>query len=91
VFEWNDTKPFDYAPANRGVRGGSFNWPWNGMIAEQRVSAPPNHEDPIGNEGHIGFRVAMIIPEPSTGVLGTLGIVFGWLSLAGFRYGKERS
>ena len=73
VFEWNETMPFDYVPANRGVRGGSFNWPWNGMIAEQRVSAPPNHEDPSGNEGHIGFRVAAVIPEPNTALLLAVG------------------
>lgn len=80
VFEWNETKPFDYVPANRGVRGGSFNWPWNGMIAEQRVSAPPNHEDPSGNEGHIGFRVAAVIPEPSAAVLLSLGGLLLWFT-----------
>jgi formylglycine-generating enzyme len=68
VWEWNEA----VIPASfRGLRGGSFGGVTFDLLASNRgiVDLPPAYEDVI-----IGFRVARI-PEPTTMLLGALGMV----------------
>lgn len=78
VWEWTET---DYV-ANPGkvIRGGGWNFPELGLRASYRDSLNPLVGDGTGDTiGVVGFRVATIVPEPSSCVLAlVLGIVGGW-------------
>jgi len=78
VFEWVETLVHD---ADRGMRGGSWNWTDGQLRASQRNDATPTVENP-----DYGFRVAMV-PEPS-GVLGPAG---GLVSLLAIRRRRARA
>jgi hypothetical protein len=63
VMEWEETS-FDRMNDNptdgRGLRGGGWNWTSSVLAASNRNGIMPFFE------GDVGFRVASIIPEPST-------------------------
>lgn len=65
VWEWNESLIED----RRGVRGGSYNNAAISLAAASRGSADPE----ITDAAH-GFRVATLVPEPSTGFLVVVGI-----------------
>ena len=78
ILEWVETE-FDLVndspSSNRGARGGT----WQGTSSELSSSAWSSFSPSFGNI-HNGFRVASVIPEPSTlllGALATLGL-FVW-------------
>jgi sulfatase modifying factor 1 len=60
VWEWNETA---VTGSSRGLRGGSCYEYWNPIR---------NNSDPTSEGYDVGFRVAGVIPEPSTLVLGGL-------------------
>lgn len=79
VDQWNESAiPFDIY-LFRGLRGGTFNYVWDHMLASYRGNANPN-----GEYSNVGFRVASIapsapIPEPSSMVLAlTAGALLWW-------------
>jgi len=76
VSEWNEAL---ISGVRRGLRGGSFDAPWLSLQASDRSSLPPTIESI-----NIGFRVAAVIPEPSTGVMAAIG--FGLLCLLRKRF-----
>jgi len=73
VLEWVETE-FDLVndspSSNRGARGGT----WQGTSSELSSSAWSSFSPSFGNI-HNGFRVASVIPEPNTLLLGALGAV----------------
>ena len=76
VSEWSETigESGSHSGSFRGMRGGFYaNFP-SGLAASFRVSGPPR-----AALDQLGFRVAGVIPEPSTALLMGLG-------LAGFRH-----
>lgn len=76
VWEWNEVT-IDAGIPVRGMRGGSFdNGPEDVLAASALGIAPPAHESWVR-----GFRVASLVPEPSTGAL----LVTGMLGLTGWR------
>jgi formylglycine-generating enzyme required for sulfatase activity len=77
VLEWVQSPPNG---GNRTVRGGSFNFPSFWMNASSPGSGGASVE-----YGHVGFRVATLVPEPGTAAL----IVAGLLGLAGLS-GRRR-
>ena len=71
VWEWNDAI---VSTSNRGLRGGSFNSGFDGLLQSSfRVGNSPTAED-----GGVGFRVSSLapIPEPSAyaAILGCLAL-----------------
>jgi len=72
VWEWNEA----IIGSNRSLRSGAFNIPDSNIAASTRLDLAPTSE--LGN---VGFRVASLIPEPSAGLLVTVGL----LCLAGWR------
>jgi len=66
VFEWNETLTVG---SERALRGGSWNADPLDLKSFYRTSATPNYENTP-----IGFRVASV-PEPSSAVLGIVGLV----------------
>jgi formylglycine-generating enzyme required for sulfatase activity len=77
VWEWNDELYF--TGALRAFRGGSW-----GDLASGLAASAPNRNDPRSGSGYTGFRVASLVPEPGTGLLGTMGLL-GVLGLAASR------
>ncbi len=73
VTEWTETfRPFNY----RIIRGGLFNHASALSVTGQDPANPETEGDGFG------FRVACIIPEPSTAALlflGSLGCAWGWM------------
>ncbi len=67
VFEWNEEVIF---PTDRGLRGGHFNSGPTDMAASTRGTTTPEQEN-----GVLGFRVASLVPEPSTATLLALALV----------------
>ena len=63
VWEWNET----YTYPGRGMRGSSYVNYSRDLQASHRF-----FEDPSGQYGNLGFRVAAAIPEPSTLLLAVL-------------------
>ena len=66
VWEWNEAV---ISSSFRGLRGGSWVNNSSSLAASNRIDVNPTVENNI-----IGFRVASI-PEPSTGLLGVLGML----------------
>lgn len=64
VWQWNES--FGVA-ANRVFRGGSFFY-----TAEFLAGGGRNFRPPFVEFGDLGFRVAAVIPEPSTGVMAAI-------------------
>jgi formylglycine-generating enzyme len=77
VREWNETFSLSLFPNNRGRRGGSYEM----SFAHLSASAPIVDDGrPDGGGPGTGFRVATIIPEPSSALLSALaccGILLG--------------
>lgn len=67
VWEWNETLNYD---TWRGQRGGSY-----GFVEFNMKSSSRSYENPAGQIGSVGFRVASI-PEPATLLLFGLGYLF---------------
>ena len=63
----------------RVVRGGSW-----GDYAFDLAAWFPGGSVPAGESVYVGFRVASLVPEPGTGLLGTMGLL-GVLGLAASR------
>ena len=74
VWEWNETTVFSI---DRGLRGGSFMDLSDNLQASARyfILYPPTYE-----VSFVGFRVAALVPEPSTGVLAILACGTMWWS-----------
>lgn len=77
ISEWSETAPIQF-PANRVIRGASFNRPSSGSKSTIRASVQPIAE-PI----NFGFRVASIaVPEPGSALLNTAAMlalaIVGW-------------
>jgi hypothetical protein len=87
VTEWEETA-FDRlnnsASSGRGVRGGSW-----GNISTHLLASNRNAIGPAFDANFFGFRIASIIPEPSSIVLLGLGLL-GFLGITS-RYSIERS
>jgi formylglycine-generating enzyme required for sulfatase activity len=64
-WEWNEA----IVGSDRGVRGGGFL-----SIPDWLAASIRGSNDPTDESNHLGFRVAMI-PEPSTGLLLTAGLL----------------
>ena len=74
VWEWNESI---IEEGFRGIRGGSWNdGPAIALSASNRSGIGPPAQASI-----IGFRVAMVVPEPGTGLL----VIAGLLGVAGWR------
>jgi formylglycine-generating enzyme required for sulfatase activity len=73
VREWNESLN---GPSGRGQRGGDFDTDPFAFYAGVRGGAVPSYEDNAS-----GFRLAMIVPEPGTGLL----VIAGLLGLTGAR------
>lgn len=78
VEEWNEGIPDPSCPEclPRGLRGGLYSFDASALAASFRDLSDPTNEYVF-----VGFRVAAIIPEPSTGLL----VIAGLLGLAGWR------
>lgn len=72
MWEWNEAL---ISGSSRGLRGGSYISSSDDMASFFRLSF-----NPANGDDQIGFRVASV-PEPSTFVLGALGIL-GMLAFA---------
>jgi formylglycine-generating enzyme len=59
VSEWNEEI---VGGSDRGFRGGS----WLDVASGLAASGPPGGADPSNESGFVGFRVASLVPEPST-------------------------
>jgi formylglycine-generating enzyme required for sulfatase activity len=68
VWEWNEAIA-NNTYKHRSLRGASFRDGIQSLSSSSRANAPPASENM-----HIGFRVATVIPEPSTGLLLAGGI-----------------
>ena len=71
VLEWNEEvtiPPFPFIPPGRGITGGA----WNGDTLDARADSLGGFDAPTGGQHFYGFRVASVIPEPSTALLGAL-------------------
>jgi MYXO-CTERM domain-containing protein len=66
VYEWNEWISGSF----RGMRGGS----WANVATDAAASSRPNFT-PTVNSAYIGFRVAMVVPEPDTGLLAMVGLL----------------
>jgi formylglycine-generating enzyme required for sulfatase activity len=73
VFQWNEALIIG---SFRGLRGGSFNV----FVSFNLLSRDRVDNDPTTEPFDIGFRVASIVPEPSTGVLAVIacGMLLWW-------------
>jgi hypothetical protein len=69
VYEWTDTIPAPLQGPQRAMMGGHFSSPATGLEAS---ATPPGYLPHIEGES-FGFRVAYVIPEPSTFLMLTLG------------------
>lgn len=69
VWEWNEAIVPGSSESFRGVRGGSFNYFYYGLLA-----SAGSYSYPTGEAGALGFRVAQV-PEPSTIAMLALGSV----------------
>ncbi len=79
LWELNEAIIFD---TERTVRGGSF------VQSPTLLAASSfNNHGPTNEFFHVGFRVASLVPEPSTGLL----VITGMLGLAGWRRRRPRS
>ena len=67
VWEWNETI---IDGSSRGQRGGSFD-----SLPEYLAAAHRSDLDPSFESHNLGFRVASIVPEPSTGLLVATGLL----------------
>jgi formylglycine-generating enzyme required for sulfatase activity len=69
VWEWHETAVFS---STRGLRGGSFDdsSPWS---IDMRAVVRGGGSDPPSESSDVGFRVASIIPEPSSLLLISVG------------------
>ncbi len=68
VWEWNEQI---VSGSLQGLRGGSW-----GIFASNLAASSRDHYDPTGEHGgHIGFRVASLVPEPGTGLLVMTGVL----------------
>ncbi len=65
-WEWNEAV---IGSSNRGLRGGSWLNNSSSLAAWDRGDGFPSHRS-----NRVGFRVATV-PEPSTGLLGALGML----------------
>jgi formylglycine-generating enzyme required for sulfatase activity len=72
VWQWNEALNSD---SSRGLRGGSFGNDSSFLLSSYRADYNPSIGSSI-----IGFRVASIVPEPSTGVLAVIacGMLLWW-------------
>lgn len=75
VNQWNESVqnvgPYQF----RGLRGGSYDYVWDHMMASYRDSA-----NPTGEYANVGFRlVSIAVPEPSSAVLAVMaGSILWW-------------
>ena len=79
VNEWNEDVTLTgvpFIPDGRGISGGS----WSGDTDRfTRADGNTGFDGPLGQQAGYGFRVAAVVPEPSTGLLGAIaafGIAF---------------
>jgi hypothetical protein len=68
VFQWNEQSVS--GGSYRGNRGGSFFYNYPALAASD-----PGYIDPTVDRGDIGFRVASLVPEPTTGLLLMAGVL----------------
>lgn len=63
VWEWNDTIKYQGAQyITRGIRGAAFNYPANySSVVNSEI-----YSNPISEESNRGFRIANVVPEPSS-------------------------
>jgi formylglycine-generating enzyme required for sulfatase activity len=71
VWQWNETSIND---THRGLRGGSFI-----NYQEYMLSSTRGHTFPYHNVDGFGFRVAAVVPEPSTGIMAAFAAGLLWL------------
>jgi sulfatase modifying factor 1 len=73
VYQWNDLNGTAGSP--RGLRGGF----WNGNDPYELSSSSSVEDDPSIEGNNIGFRLAspVVVPEPTTWVMGLAGIACG--------------
>ena len=77
VWEWNEAIVYqDVNYAYRGLRGGSFYYYDDYLLASYR-----NYNDPSYETINIGFRVSQVVPEPSS----IIALAGGLISLLGIR------
>ena len=76
VFQWNDLDGLASSGSSRGLRGGDWDSPAFNLSSSFRLSDDPSYE---GGAIVIGFRLAspVAVPEPSTWVMGLVGIACG--------------
>lgn len=78
VWEWEETATSlrnISTLGSRGVRGGTWVLPARDMLADRgRLSLGPAD---VGSGELVGFRVASVIPEPSTGATAIAGLLVG--------------
>jgi formylglycine-generating enzyme len=70
VIEWNEAL---INGVFRGLRGGSWHTNLDALLSSDRF-----YDNPTFVPIHIGFRVATVVPEPSTGVLMILACGTAW-------------
>ena len=71
VWEWNEAL---VDGLSRGLRGGSWTDPSGDLAASVRAFLNPEFEN-----SYVGFRVAAVVPEPSTGVMAAIAVGMLWL------------
>jgi sulfatase modifying factor 1 len=74
VFQWNDLDGLASSGSSRGLRGGGWDGNAFSLSSSYGVSSVPSVEG-----GLVGFRLAspVAVPEPSTWVMGLVGIASG--------------
>jgi formylglycine-generating enzyme required for sulfatase activity len=75
VYQWNDLDGLASSGSYRGLRGGS----WDDADPFDLSSSGGDSNNPSDDDSLIGFRLAspVVVPEPSTWVMGLAGIAWG--------------
>lgn len=76
VDQWNESTIQVGIYQFRGLRGGTYNYVWDHMLASYRGNAHPN-----GEYSNVGFRLASVavnVPEPSSAVLALIAGALLW-------------
>ena len=71
VYQWNDLDGLTSSGSSRGLRGGNWNFDAYISSSAYRFTFDPSYEN-----NYIGFRLAspVAVPEPSTWVMGAVGL-----------------